>query len=323
MDPTPIDSSIAECSFFELQNWSVVTLFGKDRIDFLHNMCTNEIRKRRSGEGCELFLTDVKGKIVTHAVVLVQEDHLTLLAVPGLSEKIISHLDRYIIREDVQLEDNTVSQSSIFLAGINCNDIIRHITGIDSKAWKPWQNARFRSAVGEGLLARFDLPGQNAVGICCTKKQASKFCAALCKAGAAACSESWWTTVRVEAGLPLFGVDFTEDNLPQEVARDQQTISFTKGCYLGQETIARLDAMGHVNKQLVTLQFSTDKVPPPGVRLMHAAQEVGTVTTSCWSPRLESPLALCMVRRGACELGTTLESDWGQAKVIASPAVGE
>ncbi len=329
MDSNLIDSSVAEyqaalaeCGLFELQNWSTVTLVGKDRSDFLHNMCTNDIRKRGCGEGCELFLTDVKGKIVAHAFASMQEDRLTLLMVPGQAGKIVSHLDRYIIREDVQLEDETESQSWSFLAGEKCNKVFEHLAGIDSCAWQPWQNARFCSETGEGLLMRCDMPGQNAFFVCCSENHAAKFRAALCEAGAVACSDNWWTTVRVEAGLPLFGVDFTEGNLPQEVARDRQAISFTKGCYLGQETIARLDALGHVNRKLVTLQFSAKEIPQPGIQLLHEGQEVGTVTTSCWSPRLESPLALCMLRRGAFELGAMLESDCGQAKVIATPAAG-
>jgi len=134
--------------------------------------------------------------------------------------------------------------------------------------------------------------------------------------GSVACCQEAWEAVRIEASLPLFGVDFDSSNLPQEVNRDAQAIHFNKGCYLGQETIARIDALGHVNKKVVLLKFAGKKVPPVGLELSVAGKNVGRVTSACWSPRFKAPLALAMVRRKSNELGSQLESEFGVATVV-------
>ncbi len=137
--------------------------------------------------------------------------------------------------------------------------------------------------------------------------------------GAIPCGREVLETVRIEAGFPWFGADITVANLPQEVARDRQAIHFNKGCYLGQETVARIDALGHVNKSLVSLRFSGQTVPPPGTELRSGEQVVGTVTSASWSPLLQAPLALGYIRRGHSALGGKSTSDAGDAEIVSPP----
>jgi folate-binding protein YgfZ len=113
----------------------------------------------------------------------------------------------------------------------------------------------------------------------------------------------------------------TAENLPQEIDRNPQAISFTKGCYLGQETVARIDALGHVNRMLRGVRFSCDSVPVAGTPLFSDSPDrpVGQVTSSCWSPRLEAPLAMAFLRRGNHEPGTRLNSELGAAEVVQLP----
>ena len=103
--------------FFALSDWSSIAIYGADRISFLHNMCTNDIQRLTPGQGCEAFCTDVKGKIVAHVWVLALDDHLMLLTVPSRAETILGHLDRYLIREDVQLADQTEQKSWLMVPG--------------------------------------------------------------------------------------------------------------------------------------------------------------------------------------------------------------
>ena len=125
--------------------------------------------------------------------------------------------------------------------------------------------------------------------------------------------------LRVEADMPLFGVDFDASNLPQEVARNDRAISFTKGCYLGQETVARIDALGHVNQELTGVRFEGAEVPAAGTELTHGGSVAGRVTTATFSPRLDGPLALAMVRREWLAPGTRLETPVGPCDVIMLP----
>lgn len=304
------------CGYHELTDWSVVALTGKDRETFLHNVCTNDIRKLLVGEGCEAFCTDVKGKIVAHVYANLLEDRITLLTVPGQAEGIIAHFDRYIIREDVQLADVSQAEAWFVLAGKRAEELA------PSELRRPWQSMQCRVGAVEAIAVNFPLPCRSAYLLATAREQAATLRQELDARGSVVCGEQAWNSLRAESGMPLFGIDFNDSNLPQEVARDSAAISFTKGCYLGQETVARLDALGHVNKQIVTLKFESKATPTPGTALTHNGQPVGTATTVAWSRRFDAPLALGMVRRGSNAAGTRLNSSCGPVEVVATPALG-
>jgi folate-binding protein YgfZ len=126
-------------------------------------------------------------------------------------------------------------------------------------------------------------------------------------------------TARTEDGVPLFGVDFDDRNLPQEVGRNELAISFTKGCYLGQETVARIDALGHVNQQLAGVRFVGVDLPEPGAVLSRDGHDAGRVTSAIYSPRLQAPLALAMLRRELAAVGNPLDSPVGACEVVGLP----
>jgi folate-binding protein YgfZ len=124
---------------------------------------------------------------------------------------------------------------------------------------------------------------------------------------------------RLEAGFPWYGQDISEENLAPEVGRDPQAISYVKGCYLGQETIARIDALGHVNRMLVGVGFETADAPSPGTELFCDGKGVGRVTSAAFSPKLQAALALAYVRRGHHEPGSQLSSAIGRVGVVRLP----
>jgi folate-binding protein YgfZ len=132
--------------------------------------------------------------------------------------------------------------------------------------------------------------------------------------------EMAFAAARIEAGTPLYGIDMGEHNFPQEVGRDHLAINFTKGCYLGQETVARIDALGHVNQRLRGLQFGGGETPPPGTEISIGGTQAGRVTSAAYSPLLDAPLALAMVRREANAPGIRIESPYGECRIVAFPA---
>jgi folate-binding protein YgfZ len=138
--------------------------------------------------------------------------------------------------------------------------------------------------------------------------------------GANLSNAAHWNSVRIAARLPLYGQDITTENLPQELARDKLAISFTKGCYLGQEPIARIDALGHVNKLLVGLravQPITAEVKLP-IEVMFEGKTIGKITSlaSGESHAADVPTALGIVRRAQAKVGTTVESNVGAFEVV-------
>lgn len=285
---TDYDALTTGRGLIALTGWSSVTLTGADRAAFLHNFCTNDVKRLQPGEACEAFITDVKGKVLGHCLVTCRPDELVLVTVPGQAARIIEHLDRYLIREDVTLTDTSSARSLGVVTGIKPDEL----SGVDGVFACEWL-APIRAVLVEGTVSD-DM-------------------------NLTACGPGAFDAVRIEAGFPLYGVDFDQANLPQEIGRDRRAISFTKGCYLGQETVARIDALGHVNRQLVGVRFDGDVAANPPVELRAEDAVVGTTTSIAYSPKLEAPLGLAIVRREAREPGRRLDSTSGPGEVVPLP----
>jgi tRNA-modifying protein YgfZ len=303
-----------------------IELTGADRASFLHNFCTNQVRDLHVGQGCEAFILNAKGHIVGHVFVFVCPSSIVLETVPDQAEKLIAQLDRYLIREDVQLIDRSSDWAEFYLAGTKSGQVLQKL------GWQPPQERLAHAACqfsgGQVWLRNADLtPG--GLLLVFPREFGAQLHTELTTAGAVDSSLEAFEAARIEAGTPLYDHEITEENLPQEVARDRLAISFTKGCYLGQETVARIDALGHVNRLLGGVKFSSDAaIPPPGTPLLQAtgtsdatAKVVGRVTSACWSPRLKSPLALALVHRESAAAGTQLNSPIGVAEVVQLPLI--
>jgi tRNA-modifying protein YgfZ len=313
------DALTRQAGLVDLGHRTQIQLVGADRATFLHNLCTNEVRNLPPGAGCEAFLTSVQGKTLAHVFVFATEDSLVIDTVPGEAEKILKHLDHYLVCEQVTLTDRSRAWSSALLvAGAESERLLSELTG------ERVPDVRLAHTVvpvaGHSVwLRRVDLAGPIGFQISTFADNAEAVRAAILQAGAVACGAAALEAARIEAGFPLFGPDITDKNLPQEVARDAAAISFVKGCYLGQETVARIDALGHVNKTLVGLRFTGPAIPERGLELSASGEVVGHVTSVSWSPRLGAPLALGYVRAGHNAPLARLASAVGEAEVIALP----
>lgn len=301
-----------------LRDWSTVRAAGRDRASFLHNMCTNGVKRLAAGEGCEALFTDVKGKVVAHGFLLAGADAIEIVMVPGTAARLMAQLDRYIIREDVTLSDRSCEVAWMLLLGERAGEILARVAGAEAgELTGAWAHRRLLLDGGAATPVRCALPWMGGFLIGGAPDAVAAIEAKLTAAGAVLGGDKLWNMVRIESNWPLWGVDFDESNLPQEVSRDEQAISFRKGCYLGQETVARIDALGHVNKQLATVRFEGDAVPEVGAELFQGEQPVGRVTSSCWSPRDAKPRALAMLKRGGNVVGTPLRWSGGAGEVVA------
>jgi tRNA-modifying protein YgfZ len=290
--------------FVELDGWSSVTVAGADRQAFLNNFCTNDVKRLVAGESCEAFFTNVKGKILGHGLVSCRDGETVFITVPGQAATLIEHLDRYIIREDVQLRDTTNERGYLLIAGgKGADDPIPKIGKESPTRWVRW-NIFARPVCGLMETPPGSLDELRKI---------------LIDWGDMPCDYAVFDTLRIEVGMSLFGVDFDGHNFPQEVDRNDCAISFTKGCYLGQETVARIDALGHVNQQIVGVRFDGANVPEFGAELTHAGAVAGRVTSATFSPQLQAPLALAMVRREWHKPGSRLDSPLGTCEAISLP----
>jgi tRNA-modifying protein YgfZ len=294
----------------DVSNRTRIELTGEDRASFLNGFCTNDIRRLEPGHGCEAFLTNVKGKTIGHVFVFCGPQSLIIETVPDQADAILAHLDRYLIREDVRMNDRTADWGELLVAGPQA--------GVSLSRWLEADlDQRIREQAWLSLY-RIKSGGEDAYLALMPCADLSRRIDQLTSQGAELCSDAALDILRIEAGWPQFGKDITDANLPQEVNRDALAISFTKGCYLGQETVARLDALGHVNRLLVSVRWLGSTIPAAGEQLEADGQPVGMVTSAVWSPRWSAPLALAYVRTTYHHEGTPLQSAAGPAVVVKS-----
>lgn len=280
-------------AFIELVDWTSISVVGADRQKFLHNFSTNDVKRLAPGASCEAFFTNVKGKIVGHGLIDCRDGELVIIGAPGQGPKLIEHLERYVIREDVAFHELTGDRRYLLVAGelpvnLDCRPICWRLLDRDNVRLLEVGADQFAAVVSRLVSAGFIVAGDEA-----------------------------FSAVRIESVFPLFGIDFDEENLPQEIGRDRQAISFTKGCYLGQETVARIDALGHVNRMIVQVRFMNRDVRAESTDLTRDSHTVGRITSVAYSPKHDAPIALAMVRRDATSAGTRLESSVGPCEVVA------
>jgi len=294
---------------------SLLEVTGVDRVVFLHSFCTNDIKRLQTGQGCEAFFTNHQGKTVGHGIIFAHDDSLVVETTAGQAPLLVQHLDRFVISERVEFRDRSGEWSELFLGGsaaANLSSFVGDPLPADLLSHRLIQIGEQQTIVRRVGFTR--APGwliQTQTIAAATVRDS------LIAAGAEQVSEAVFETCRVEAGWPMFATDITSENLPQEVNRNEQAISFKKGCYLGQETVARLDALGHVNRLLTGFKFFTDELPAAGTKILQGDKEVGWVTSATYSPTHNTVFALGYVRRTAAAIGTKLESDGSDVEVIA------
>ncbi|MHB8956132.1 MAG: CAF17-like 4Fe-4S cluster assembly/insertion protein YgfZ [Pirellulaceae bacterium] len=281
---------------FDVSDRVQIEVTGKDARSFLHNFCTNDIKRLAASRGCEAFVTNVKGRILAHMFVFATEQSLWIETAPRDEQSLLDHFERYLFYEDVQFHGRTEEYGELFLSGPTCQNGL-------AKACPAAEGLEMLQQV-VGVLAehavvvrRIDLMGPPGYLLSVRRTGLEDVWRELVRGGVSAAGAEVFHACRIAAGFPLYGLDLTQDNLAQEAARTQQAISFTKGCYLGQEPIARIDALGHVNRQLCRVRIASEIVPEPGTSVTDLnAQAIGVVTSAARIPGTIESVALACLR---------------------------
>lgn len=310
-----MQSVLQSAAVIDVSDRTQLELVGESRHAFFHNFCTHDIKALRVGAGCEAFLCNIKGRVLGHVFVFAGESSLWIECLPGNAGPLLAHLRRYLVLENLKLHDWSESYGELLVVGQQAADIVARLEG--AKFWHDWNHAQtsLPAVGGNGVwIKRADVLGQPSIWLSTRRELIPILSEQLQTLGAQSVSKSVFETLRIEAGLPQYGVDITDENLAQEANRTQQAISFTKGCYLGQEPIARLHAMGHVNKELKRFVINAETAPPLGTTLLNptdAAKEIGKLTSLSWSPTREQFVGLGIVRSAFSAAGTVLPLSGG------------
>jgi tRNA-modifying protein YgfZ len=311
------DALTQSCGWVAVER-ALIEVRGADRAQFLHSFCTNDVKRLTPGQGCEALVTSHQGKVLGHIFVHCEADRLVLDSVAGQAGKLIEHFSRFVISEDVEFRDASGEIGTLVVAGKDNREVWRALAATEPPAG-PLESAAIQIGEQPAKLRSIPAWGRGVYFVHAGRSALPSIGERLSAAQVRACEAAALECLRVEAGFPLFGRDITENNLPQELNRDQQAISFKKGCYLGQETVARIDALGHVNRLLVGVRFEGPSLPAAGEVLRNGDKEVGRVTAAAWSPRLAAPLALAYVRSVHSQPGTRLDSAAGSAEIVRLP----
>ncbi len=308
-------------SLFDCSAHGKLEVAGPDAPSFLHNLSTNEINKLPLGGGCEAYFCDARAKTLAHALiyhVLIEggKHAFWLDVTPGYAEKLLKHLDRHLIAEQVELVDRTGQFAQMHLAGPKSRDVLEQALGDSIPDLGEFQHMERTFGVNATChIRRHDPLGERGYDVVCLNDRAEGVGKMLIAAGAKPGGPQAFEVLRVEAVTPIYGVDIDENRFVMEVARALRAVSYTKGCFLGQEPIVMArDRAGHVNRAFLPLRIVEGGPIAGGTRLLRDGQEVGVITSSVMSVKLGAGLALGYVRRGHQEPGTRLEADTSEGK---------
>ena len=322
-------------------NWhTVVELSGPDRVRYLNAIVSGDVKSLGEGRGTMALLLTPQGHILAELEIYALQDKLLVLSHASVRERTIATLDKFIIMDDVTLNDVTEQFGSFAIEGPRAGTVIAEACGLSLEGFSEHAVAEVEiDGVACHLIrhSHFGLPGAEIIaprlhlGLLWENLRAS----VLTQHGAAIGMRAL-NSLRLEAGVPWFPDDFNDTVIPHEAALEATHISFSKGCYTGQEIVERVRSRGQVNRRRVQLRFSTAEPPAQLTRLYArdtetesteakgaeaasaGSKEVGIITSSAFSPATNAAIGMAYVRREHNSGGTILDFTGGTAEVLST-----
>jgi folate-binding protein YgfZ len=320
---------------------------GADRVRYLNAILTSNIRDLAAGQSAPSLFLNAQGHILAEMEICALPGRLIAVSYAMVRETLAAQFDKYIIMDDVALEDQSDNTGALALEGPATPIALRELCDVDFNSLGELaftettiscahaaRNRRSASVIpcrvqrrtvgdvpsAEFTISRADLP---ALWIALTA------CAA--RHGGQPIGYNALSALRLEAGIPWFGYDFDQTTLPHEAGLENSHINYSKGCYLGQEIVERVRSRGRVNRHLALVEFSGETIPPRGAPLHTAAasseaaavataesdasKAAGHTTRAAWSPARNRPLAMAYLRREFLVPGTKLRWEHGDGVV--------
>lgn len=308
--PSGYDALRNAAAWLDLSTRGRIDATGDDRARLLHAMTTNHVQELTPGTGCYAFFLNAQGHIQADVNLLCLEDRFLLDTEPETRERVFRHLDKYIIADDVALEDVTAMLACVAVEGPHAAAALAAIgapapeTGYTHVRWEG------------GIVENASETGEPGFRIFMPVKTMPGCIARLESAGAVHATSVEARTVRLEHGKPRYGEDVFDTTLPQET-QQMHAVHFSKGCYIGQEIVERIRSRGRVNRLLVKLEVEGLALLAGGTKVTAGAGDAGEITSSAFSPALGKVVALAYVRAQYAADGTVLQVG-GRAAAVAA-----
>jgi tRNA-modifying protein YgfZ len=308
-----------------------VEVTGPDAPQFLHNLTTNDIENLPIGGGCEAYFCDHRAKVIAQVRAyhtFTNKEHAIWLDLnPGMKEKVLKHLDKYLISEQAEFQDRTEQYAQFHLAGPKAAETLgKAITSVLPDLAEFQHVERMLGNATICQIRRNDPLGVPGYDVVCSTEQAIGVWRLFLASGARPAGQQVFETLRIENGTPMDGIDLDENRFVMETSRALRAVNYAKGCYLGQEPIVMSrDRAGFVNRAFIGVKIIDGQLLASGTKLFAGDQEVGLVTSCVFSPRLQAGLALAYIRRGNQDPSTRLTakngSDLQTVEVLPFPPV--
>jgi folate-binding protein YgfZ len=311
----------SNCGILDLQSRAKVELTGSHRVRWLNGMITNNIRDLAPGHGVYGFLLTPQGHIQGDVYAYQRGDSLLVDTDKAHLEKVLGIFRRYIIMDDVKIADLSGKLTAIGLAGPSCKDMLKR-AGFE---FSDIQRLQFADVTWQGItmaVVRGDNPLVDSFELWLAPENVSQVWAALVAAGAGPVGSAALELLRIASGIPRYGQDIRDRDLPQETGQER-ALSFTKGCYIGQEIVERIRSRGNVHR--VFTGFEVDgPLPAVGGKIQADGKDAGEITSTTYLP-LESgdrPVALGYIRREFSSPGQEVAAGDTKLRLAALPFEG-
>jgi folate-binding protein YgfZ len=293
-------------AWLDLSGRGKIRVTGEDRARLLHAMTSNQVETLQPGEGCYAFFLNAQGRILADVNVLCFKDHFLLDTEPETRTKVFEHLDRYIIVDDVALEDETGRTATMSIEGPQAATALA-VLGLP-------EPAKLATLAGDRIVAKLDTTGRGGYFLMIPIEEKEAVSAQLTAAGFPPATVDDARTVRIECGRPRYGEEITERYLIQETGQ-LHAVHFSKGCYLGQEIVERVRSRAQIHRVLRKVEIDTEVPPPPGAKLLSGVAEAAEIASAVFSPAAGKTIAMAYVRTPFAESGTSLMLAGAPARV--------
>ena len=304
-------------------------LTGTERAEYLHRIVSNEVTKLPPGGGNYAMILTNRGKIIADMDVIVAEDHIDLITNALAQENLHRNLDKYLIADDVEITDITAETGIILISGTDSELFIKGLLGIDVGNLEEYHSVN-------GKIGDLSVK-------CVSRSETGETGFQLHVNSTSELSDLWQTLItkgrdfevtpvglkalnslRLEAGIPRFGNELDDSIIPLE-AELEKAINFEKGCYIGQEIVARMKYRGHPNRLLRGIEIDSEDLPNEKTAICSGGKQIGYVTSTVKSPTLNKIIALGYVRTAFTEHGSEveieIENGWVSARVSSLPFI--
>jgi folate-binding protein YgfZ len=303
-----------------------IAVSGTDRASYLQGLLTNDIATLKAGEGCYAAYLTAQGRMIADMFVYELGDVILLTPPRAQYQTVLAKLDQFVFSEDVQLGDLSETLSTLAVVGPGAAEIVSGVTTMplgDLASLPEHGNRRITIDGRVVIVARVTDTGEPGYDLHVGADHLAAMRAALASTGIPTLDQETSDVLRIEAGVPRFGIDMNEETIPLEAGIESRAISLTKGCYVGQEVIIRVLHRGHgrVARKLVGLVIEGEGIPAPGAAASVDGREVGHLTSTVMSPTMGKPVALAYLQRDFVAPGTQVAVDGHSAIVTTLPFV--